>query len=113
MPEAARRSMYVVQDEFNEAWSKAREEGWSETIPCNDNPGPYVDWTTPPTAEEAEALCDGCEFYNLCRELGDVTKPSWGIYGGKVWLYKRSIYGIGSPGIPVDSPDELDLENAA
>ena len=114
MAEAARRSLYVVQDEFNHMYGQARENGWTDKIPCDDNPGPFVDWEVPPSAEAAERLCAPCPIKKLCRELGDVTKPGWGVYGGKTWVYKRSIYGAGSPGLPdSDLSDGLDLKEVA
>lgn len=117
MPEAVRRSMYVVQAEFDEMYAEARENGWTDKIPCHDNPGPFADWVSPPSMDEGEALCFGCPLKKLCRELGDVTKPSWGTWGGKVWVHKRSIYGIGSPGMPEmddsEGSDQVSLKNAA
>ena len=112
MPEAVRRSLWVVAEEFNHYRDEARENGWEDRIGCADNPGPYADWTTPPTEVAAEALCEGCPLRALCREYGDVSKPGWGVWGGKVWMYKRSIYGPGSPGWDA-SEEYLDESEAA
>lgn len=113
MPEAVRRSMYVVQAEFDSFFAEAVENGWVGQIPCNDNPGPFVDWITPPSNAEAESLCAPCPIKKLCRELGDVTKPYYGVWGGKTWMQKRSIYGVGSPGIPDLEVDEISSKKAA
>ena len=74
MAEAARRSLYVVQDEFNHMYGQARENGWTDKIPCDDNPGPFVDWEVPPSAEAAERLCAPCPIKKPCAPGADVFR---------------------------------------
>lgn len=45
----------------------------------------FVDYDEPPSDESARLLCRGCPLIAQCREMAEITKPSWGIYGGTVY----------------------------
>lgn len=88
----------MVAEEMQYYLDQAVENDWTDQINCWGNPGPWTDWdeNDPPTEMEAEILCLGCPLKKLCREYGDVMKPGIGVFGGKTWIAKQSIYGPGS-----------------
>lgn len=51
---------------------------------CRGNPGPYVDWDEPPTAEEAAKLCGGCPLIKACANYALAARETHGVWGGNV-----------------------------
>lgn len=90
MTRKATRRMRV---EWNEIWNKAHADGYAEKRRCADRPDLYVDYASAPTADEAELLCQGCPFYQLCQDYADSTKPAWGVWGGRRWRHGEKLAG--------------------
>jgi hypothetical protein len=77
-------------ERFNEALEKY-------VPPCRKDkrrPSPWLDWasdpedredyeTDPPTKEEAEKLCDGCNVRELCLDWAKATGQFHGVYDGQ------------------------------
>lgn len=100
---AGTRKPKVDLPEYTKAMNDAHEEVVQpdgSVIPhpkCDDNPGPYADYGYPlPTQAEAEALCEGCWFYeqlnNVCLRNGKHRAPAWGIRGGVAFVEGRQVH---------------------
>ncbi len=59
---------------------------------CLNRPDLFVDYVIPPSAEEAEELCDGCPLFALCRASARRAKPAWGVWGGVAYVDGRSAH---------------------
>ena len=64
-------------EDFEEAKSKV-------TGKCAGDPGPWMDWEAPPTAEKAAELCSGCPLAKACRNYALAAKETHGVWGGLV-----------------------------
>lgn len=60
---------------------------------CAGRPAEFVDYEYPlPSAEDAAASCERCPLLELCAAHARKRRPSWGIYGGQVWIEGRQAH---------------------
>lgn len=84
-----------------------------EKIPrekCQGNPDPWTEYGYPlPSAEEADALCKGCWFYenlnNVCLRNAKHRGPAWGVWGGVVFINGRQAHLMAEDDERLQDPD--------
>lgn len=84
---AGRRTATVVRKEYEHFMMEAKRNGWEDKLKCHDREYQFALYEFSPSAERAEAMCEGCPMLKLCKEFGKVTKPGWGVWGGVAYRY--------------------------
>lgn len=86
--------------EFKAALIEAHENPDAPQPGCLEQADIFSDYTTLPSAEEAEYLCAPCPLLELCLANARRVKPHWTVQGGLAWVRGR----------PASSHDPKDLE---
>lgn len=61
-------------------------------FPCLGMADDFVDYSVAPSNEDAEIMCFGCPIFDLCDDYASqVSRPSWGIWAGRVWKNRRAL----------------------
>lgn len=86
----------IVREEFEEALRAAKKNEWEDKLNCHGREAEFADREDVPSVQWSDSACDGCPLRKLCREYADATRPSWGQYGGKFFVYGRSAHWAGN-----------------
>lgn len=74
-------------EKTRELYRELVNESVRKEVPCLNRQKEFIDYPeeSPPTAQEAEALCLGCPLRKLCGEYAEKAGVSWGVWNGKVY----------------------------
>lgn len=95
MSRRRRRKPTAVEKAFDAAQDHLVEN--NGTTNCFGKPSLYTDYESPPADEDAERLCAGCPVLLLCDGWAKKNRPSWGVWGGRVWVPSERDPAVGRP----------------
>jgi len=80
--------------EFAEALRDAERDPSMPQPLCKGRWDEFVGYSTPPTREEAKAMCRDCDLLLLCGISARVQKPAWGVQAGIAWVNGRQSHWL-------------------
>ena len=81
-------------NEFAGALEHAAKDPEAPQPHCVGKSAQYTEFTTPPDADAAEAMCAPCPLREMCFENARRTKAKWGVWGGVAWVGGRHAHLI-------------------